>query len=378
MSEERHEKRHLEAPSSARAAESAPTMKPQDVGPRARKFQDPRAAIEALVSWDELGDEELRELEADPHLAPRLELLREAESWLVGGGAARGACPPAEQLYDFGRGPGYQPLAAEVRQRLERHLAGCGECRATLRSLEEAPPSPLELEPAPARVPSPRRREPAVPARIVELAHVRRRKRVQRWAVAAAASLVGGLSLWLLYDGRSSEYRLPGAPLLRGESELALHYPRGPVLSAQDKLPSIALPLRFELAEVAGAEQYRIELLRHAGGAFDAGTKVGELSGAREALVLHERLALGSYTWRAYARVHGLEHELGARDFEVVDDAALLERLAQAAGADELARTCERVRILHEAGDWTDARELARTLPFSTERERYLDQTPGR
>ena len=378
MSDARQEKRHFEPPSGPRPAESAPTMKPQDVGPRARKFQDPRAAIEALVSWDELGADELCEIEADPHLAPRLELLREAEAWLARGGAAARACPPAEELYDFGRGPGYQPLGPQARQRLEQHLAGCEECRATLRSLEEAPPSPLELEPAPLRVPSPRRREPAVPATIVELAHVRRRRRVQRWAVAAAASLVGGLSLWLLYDGRGNEFRLPGAPLLRGEGELALHYPRGPVLSAQDKLPSIALPLRFELRAVPEAEGYRVEILRHAGGAFDAGTKVGELRGAREALVLNERLALGSYTWRAYATVHGLERELGARDFEVVDDAALLERLAQAAGADELARTYERVRILHEAGDWTDARELARTLPSSTERDRYLEETPGR
>ncbi len=378
MSDAKPEKRHITPPSGPRTPDSAATMKPQDLGPRARKFQDPRAAIEALVCWDELGDEELREIEADPHLSPRLDLLRAAEAWLERGGASADACPVADELYDFGRGPGYQPLAASTRQRIERHLERCGECRDALQALEEAPPSPLELDAASPRIPAPRRREPATPATIVELAHVRRRRRAQRLVVAAAASLVGGLSLWLLYDGRGSELSLPSAPLLRGENELALGYPRGPVLAAQDKLPALALSLRFELAEVPGAQGYRVEILRHAGGAFDQGQKVGELSGARDALRLEERLAPGSYTWRAYASVNGLERELGARDFEVVDDPALLERLAQAGGADELARTYERVRILHEAGDWTDARELARTLPSSAERDRYLEQTPGR
>src|SRR5258706_6275734 len=77
-----------------------PTMKPQDDGPRARKFQDPGAAIEALVRWDELSEADLHELEADPHLAPRLEMLRSAEAWLENGGGAPRECPRSYETYD--------------------------------------------------------------------------------------------------------------------------------------------------------------------------------------------------------------------------------------------------------------------------------------
>jgi hypothetical protein len=166
---------------------------------------------------------------------------------------------------------------------------------------------------------------------------------------------------------------------LRGEDELSLYYPRGRVLPAQGWMPQGTLPLRFELRPVDQAENYRVELLRRDGGAFDSGTRIQELQGTTPVeLVLAARLEPGSYSWRAYARVHGLEKDLGTRDFDVQADAPLEQRLLAVGGSDESARTRERVRILHEAGDWTDARELARTLPPSAERERYLGLIPGR
>ena len=103
-------------------------MKPQDDGPRARKFQDPGAAIEALVRWDELSEADLREIEADPHLAPRLEMLRSAEDWLMNGGAATQACPSSEELYDYAGAPGHAPLSAETVRRIDEHLFSCTAC----------------------------------------------------------------------------------------------------------------------------------------------------------------------------------------------------------------------------------------------------------
>jgi hypothetical protein len=372
------EKPQFPAPGGNGASDTRPIMKPKDLGRQVRKFQDPGAAIEALVHWDELADADLREIAADPHLSPRLEALKAAEAWLQAGGAAFDGCPSAEELYDYGGGPGSAPLPAEVTRRIDDHLFGCTACEELLLTLADAPPSPLVLAPPAATVTAPRRREPPALAPILELTGRTRRRRIQRVALACAASLVAAFALWTLFDGRESSLQLPEAPLLRGGTELALDYPRGPVLEPESWMPAAGLPLRFELRPVAEAESYRVEILRHTGGAFDAGTRVTELRGALGDLRLDARLPSGSYTWQAFATVHGLERELGSRDFEVRADAALHERLAKAAGSDELARTAERIRILHEAGDWTDARELARTLPPSSEREHYLEALPGR
>jgi hypothetical protein len=301
----------------------------------------------------------------------------------VNGGAASSGCPSSEELYDYAGAPGHAPLAAETTRRIDEHLFSCTACEELLLTLASTPPSPLVLEPAPATIAPPRRREPPALAPILELSgrlsgKKSRRRRIERVALACAASLVAGFALWKVIDGRETGLSLPTAPLLRGDNETALQYPRGPLLDAASWMPASALALRFELQPVADAESYRVDILRHAGGAFDVGEKSGELHGSLADLVLATRPAPGEYTWRAYASVHGLERELGSRDFEVRADAALAARLASAAGSDELARTCERIRLLHEAGDWTDARALARTLPPSAERERYLGQVPGR
>jgi hypothetical protein len=353
-------------------------MNPQDHGPRVRKFQDPGAAIDALVRWDELGHADLLELEADPHLGPRLAMLRAAQDWLERGVAAREQCPSADELYDYAGGPGHHPLSAEAERRIDEHLWACVACEDLMLTLADVPPSPLVLDPTPPTLRAPLHREPPALAPILELGGRMRRRRVQRMALACAATLVVGFSLWMLIDGRESRLQLPAAPLLRGETELALYYPRGAVLEGGSWMPAAGLPLRFELRPVAGAQDYRVELLRHAGGAFDPGSKVTELRGSLAELVLPARLEPGSYTWRAYASVGGLERDLGARDFEVRADPELARRLSSAAGSSALERDCERIRILHEAGDWTDAREWARTLPPSSERERYLEQVPGR
>jgi hypothetical protein len=373
-----HEKPRFPDPNRDGPADAEPNMNPQDHGPRVRKFQDPGAAIEALVRWDELGEADLLELEADPHLGPRLATLRAAQDWLERRVAGDQPCPSAEELYDYAGGPGSAPLSAQDNRRIDEHVFACSACEELLATLADAPPSPLVLDPAPPTLRAPLHREPPALAPILELGGRARRRRIQRVALACAATLVVGFSLWMLVDGRESRLQLPAAPLLRGESELALYYPRGPVLERGSWMPAAGLPLRFELRPVEGAQNYRVEVSRHAGGAFDSGSKVTELRGALAELVLPARLEAGSYTWRAYASVGGLERDLGARDFEVRADPELLKRLSSAAGSSALERDCERIRILHESGDWTDARECARTLPPSAERDRYLGQVPGR
>ena len=56
------EKRRKSAPAGGPGADTKATMKPQDSGPRARKYQDPGTAIEALVRWDELSASDLAEI----------------------------------------------------------------------------------------------------------------------------------------------------------------------------------------------------------------------------------------------------------------------------------------------------------------------------
>lgn len=89
-------------------------------------------------------------------------------------------------------------------------------------------------------------------------------------------------------------------------------------------------------------------------------------------------LAAGQYTWSARATVHGLDQELGQRDFTVVDDAEVSAELERLASQAEPARSLAAVRFLHEHGFLGEARAIARAMPASPERDSYLSQVPGR
>ena len=89
-------------------------------------------------------------------------------------------------------------------------------------------------------------------------------------------------------------------------------------------------------------------------------------------------LAAGHYTWEAWAVVHGLDQQLGRRDFDVVDDAALRANLLALEPRSEPQRSLAAVRLLHESGYRTDARRIARNMPPSPERDEYLARVPGR
>src|SRR5688572_18535585 len=109
-----------------------------------------------LVSHDDLPVLRRRELEAHARACPscglQLELLRQAVSWLERQGPANHfpalageTCPAAEDLYDFGRGPGAQPLDAPRHRMIQAHLVACVECKSLVATLSARPPVPLEV-----------------------------------------------------------------------------------------------------------------------------------------------------------------------------------------------------------------------------------------
>lgn len=331
---------------------------------------------EALARWDELAPETLEVLARDPVHGPRLSRLQLAEAWLAerAAGDAPAAvreCPEAEELFDYGRGPGYRPLAPERRAQLDRHVLRCEPCRSLSASLQRRPPVPLEILPlgpgagaeagwahSPAAGPRPSR------LRLVRAA-----------LPLAAAAAVLALALPRLLDRGQALPAFPERPLLRdGGDAAALLAPRGALLRSNPLAPE----RHIELAPVPRAEHYRAQLLLHGGGAFEAGEPIGELLADVPHLALPD-LAPGRYTLAAWVRVDGLDQPLGRRDFQVVLDPELERALGRAAGPGPLSESTLRglVRELDARSYWTDARAVARRLPAAPERDAYLS-APGR
>lgn len=359
----------------------------------------PAELEEALAHWDELDAPSLARLDAHPEHGLRLRVLRAAESWLTAGAPVEsteaGPCPSAETLYEHGRGPGVEgvPLDPEVTAHLER----CAPCAALVASLASAPPLPLDwtspadaeleddasvdhasggpLEGHPLRVVTDRHdgRAAGSSSNVAEeeppVVVTARSLRVATWLpLAAAAALLAGVFLLPRLSTDSALSGLPTPSLLRGPESAALFFPRGPVLATAG---GTAAPL-FELAPVDGAGDYRIELFRHDGAAFAEGQRVADLRSPAPTFAATP-IPVGSYTWRAFATVDGLERELGALEFEVRAEPELSSGAAPA----DLAEQVQRIAELHAAGFLTDARALARTLPDSPEKEAYL-LPPGR
>jgi len=360
---------------------------------------DRSAWSELLPRWDELSTEALQALETDPVHGPDLRMLQRAEDWLHSQCTSETACPSAEELYDHGRGPGALALTEERRRSITAHLANCAECEALTATLELTPPLPLDLSlggaiapelqqaPAPdlpvAPIPIGTQAPPAVhpqptssapvpqPAtgELPILTHPRWRRNVQRLAPAAAAAGLLALGLLITREAIPSfaQNSITSAPLLRGVASGPLLFPRGPVLAqcGFDQAPT------FEVAEQTGASEYRVVLRRHDGGAFSEGEEILKANGPGPTVQADLALAPGHYTWEAWVIVDGLDRSLGSRDFDVVEDAQMLERADGISGP-------ERVRLLHAAGFPSDARHLARTLPESEFRAEYLQLVPGR
>jgi hypothetical protein len=171
--------------------------------------------------------------------------------------------------------------------------------------------------------------------------------------------------------------------------------------AARAAFPALDGMLVFEVEARADATNYRIDVARHGGDVFAADEgSVMKLSwtapgvttpsattppatqstsgSAPISIRATTELAAGQYTWSARATVHGLDQELGQRDFTVVDDAEACGQLVRFASQSEPARSLAAVNFLHEHGFLGEARAIARAMPASPERDSYLSQVPGR
>jgi hypothetical protein len=392
-------------PSAAQPADAERTMKTPE---RERaEHGEPRCArpdlARLLPDWPDLAAAERHALEKHTlecaPCAAGLALMREVDGWLAEPTPA-GACPSADELYDYGRGPGARPMGAVERTALRAHLAACPDCARWVDTLADRPPAPLLDLPAPAAA-APHHSAPAR-TRAAELpqkaqspsaaptppfqtgASPARRPtpttlRLVAPLAAAAAALLILFALRGEFAGRpaNSTLRFPAADLLRGEGPSPLLYPRDAVLLGSE---GPWTDLRFECEPVERAELYRVVLRLTDGGAFDAGREVARAEGSAPLLAPTAKfdLAPGHYTWEAWARVDGLDVALGQRDFEARRETGLVAELELRSRAEEPARSESILHLLHEKGFLGDARAYARTLPASPERDAYLARHPGR
>ena len=364
-------------------------------------LQNPATADDALLHWDELDDQLLRMLAADPARGKRLARLQAADRWLRVGAAdalrkvhpviaaptpsaPRPAllltCPTPEDLYDFGQGPGAGPMSPEQREQIDRHLATCRECEQFAATLEVPPPVPFilgeeedelaDIHPRTATVPPPMR------------SPVRQRPRRLRIAVAAAAAAAAAVATFGVWHAFAPTPRLPDAPILRGDAGGPLLYPRDRVLAAsadsKKAWPALGTRLVFEVEPQPEATEYRFDVARHEGGAFGKDEKLRSLKSSAPTSELDIELPVGHYTWSAWTVVLGLDQRLGGRDFEVRADPKLESELMTLATRSEPARTIAAVTLLDSHGYKSEARALAKTLPASNDRDRYLGHNPGR
>ncbi|MBI5433985.1 MAG: hypothetical protein HZA52_14230 [Planctomycetes bacterium] len=350
-----------------------------------------------LIRWDELDFRRRVELETHattcPTCGPALALLRRADAWLNGQGrhvqAAHfeaGACPDAEVLYDYGQGPGANPLPEHRRKSVDAHLLVCAECRELVTTLASRPPSPLLLD-APAEPGFDRQAEldrPSEPVPTPVRRQDRRPAPARRWLwipAAAAALVLVALGLWWRSVSANDGDRLvaqgifPAEEVLRGGDGAELYYPRGAVL-ALDGRPWHATT--FEVAPRADAQGYRWVLFARDGAALGASREIARWKTAEpNTTFTGAELGLGRFTWEAWALVGGLEVHLGRADFHVRADAAADGLLAALElSGDERARAV--LVWLHDRGYLGDARAFARTLPPTPERDAYLARKPGR
>ena len=374
------------------AASDGPSFDPRSLS--VEDLRDPATAEEALAHWDELAPSVLSAIESHPHQGPRLALLRKTDRWLEKHGAtlrATGDCPSSEELYDFGRGPGYGPMSHTRRVEIETHLARCEDCESLVETLSSSPPVPLVHGPhegsddVEQRTPAWRHAGASDDASDDRSSTRPRPRALPRLLpLAVAASLILALGVWIaIVPSGAERLAFPQSPLLRGSSGGPLFFPRGKVLRTTDALkaafPTLDGRLVFEIEPQEEASAYTVEIARHSGDAFAAEEEsLARLSSAEPAIETTPDLAPGSYTWTAHTNVRELDRVLGSRDFEVVDDAEVVRQIVELAGRQEPERTLAAVVLLHGRGYLGEARALARAMPASPEREAYLGQVPGR
>lgn len=377
-------------PSGGAAADSARPMKQDNRQPRfgPQDLRSTDAAREALVHYEHQPDATTDALRRDPHHHARLERLQAADTWLRDQARAAGApveCPLAEELYEYGGGPGAGlaglALSAGRRAEIDRHLAACAECDGFVATLAAVPPSPVvygrgEDETAPTgegQGPATILQHPAA-APLSSIAEHRRR-RAPRWLLGAlAAGVVFAAGLALTQTERmASAGGYPQVDPLRGEASDALALPGGRVLAigarVAARFPALAQGVQLELRHGTEAQSWRFDVSALAANAterplFQQGAADGRCVFQPAA---HGLSAGDTFVWEARASQGGLVKFLGRRETTLVADPELERGLLEA--ADEL----EALRLLHAGGWRMEALALARSLPASSGRDGYIE-----
>lgn len=380
-------------PSDHAASMQTPSQdpRPDDLPRSPARPQDPvgdAARGDALLRWDELDEELLRMLAEDPRTGQHVRKLREADDWLRGrareaarrrGGPELLVCPPAEELFDFGNGPGAGTLTPERRAAIDRHLATCRECESFVGTLASRPPSPLLVEGLPAE-PAPR---PAPILRPADAATGPRRSVARGMFGPIAAAAAALLAVVVLDHAGPRHDQFPAPVVLRGVDGGKVWFPRGRVLipspSVRELLPGLGQPPAFEVEPQPDAERYRFVLERASVGAFDTASAVdAAIESSKPTAEARTALPAGEYLLTAWAVVRGLDRPLGSRGFRVQADVDLDARLLELRDLRGVERTMAAIHLLDERGYVVDAHTLAATLPQSAERDAYLAQPRGR
>ncbi|MFT5152319.1 MAG: hypothetical protein ACI841_002317, partial [Planctomycetota bacterium] len=267
--------------------------------------------VESLARWDELDSSELATLAETASSRRALQLLQQAEAWMHDQRVTGDPCPDPDELYNYGRGPGYSPVSVDRRDTLSDHVQACAECREAVQVLRDSPPLPLhwtaEEPPAPG---------PAGPFAAFDRddvpgltpSHPNWVRPLIPLAGAAAVLLfvfIGSRdagSPWSWNGWGTSAASSPiasGPAIYRGEFDAQLRFPRGRLLAPTKGRQTLASTPVFELAPQDGASTYRIVLLQHNGSAFatvDGSQEVLSIESARSQLTCTESLAVGHYT----------------------------------------------------------------------------------
>ena len=260
------------------------------------------ALHQQLAHWDELNEQDLARLQADPNARAKLQRLRQAEMWLQESLLDSQQCPSSEELFALGMPFAGDPLEAARRAEIKEHLEICADCAEDMQTLDARPPSPLLLdEPA-----SFEGTAPTVPAPLKAPISLRGMRAFLSCAAALMLIwLLGGRDLWP-HSGTlaAADVQWPNTSTMRGDSSAVLLTPFGKQLA---RGPAGTWSGELRWTPENDAQSYRIVLNQNDGSAFDLGTERLNVNPVDPALVLTSALSPGFYTVEIFATVFGLE-----------------------------------------------------------------------
>jgi hypothetical protein len=351
--------------------------------------------IERLLRYDELDDEELAVLEADPAARVELHRLQLAEAWLTEPFQEKDveptqecSCPSADDLFDYGQK--IEPTGLNIARQVEvaEHLKVCPDCEALVSKLAERPPSPLIVvdSPLPDPVPTPAPRPRS--SRAIRLARGPRpshRSGLRHVPFLVAASLLAVLvvSGWPSSVLGKDPMSFPSPAVMRGNTSQRLVSPKDLVLARSRDLPGLPRlsDVVFEVRPEHGDARYDVYVYQGHSSALESADKrlvLYHITSSEPTLQLAGPLPTGRYSWEAWSvrDLDGTPRRLGEANFNVVLNPGL-ERAILHKGGNVAA-----VRELHENNFVADARALARELVQKGmcnlyEAERYLAVTPA-